>query len=144
MALKITLKPKEKIIISGAVITNGGSTARLLLENNVPVLRASDIMKESETRTPARRIYFAIQSMYIDPAKITAYHDIYWKLVQDFIKAVPSSLSLIDRINEQIISDRHYQALKLARKLIEYEEKIKSQANAPSDPEIETSGVTVS
>jgi flagellar protein FlbT len=40
MALKITLKPNEKMIVSGAVVTNGNTkNTDLIIENNVPVLR---------------------------------------------------------------------------------------------------------
>ena len=37
MALKISLKPNESLIIGGAVITNGNSKSDLIVENNVPV-----------------------------------------------------------------------------------------------------------
>jgi len=40
MALKITLKPNEKMIVGGAVITNANiRNTDLIIENNVPILR---------------------------------------------------------------------------------------------------------
>ena len=53
MALKIALKPNEKIIIAGAVIINGSSGTHLLVENNVPLLREKDIL---EKKTPIHRL----------------------------------------------------------------------------------------
>ena len=43
MALKITLKPNEKIIISGVVVTNGPVKAELLIENKTAILRQKNI-----------------------------------------------------------------------------------------------------
>ena len=124
MALKITLKPHEKMIIDGAVITNGDHRCELFIENNVPLLRQKDILSEKEANSPARRIYFAIQLMYIDLANLELHHKAYWRLVQEFIQAVPSALSVIDAINDHILKGQYYHALKGARNLIEYEKEI--------------------
>ena len=124
MPLKITLKPNEKVIIAGAVLKNGNTATRFLVENNVPILREKDIMREGEADTPARRIYFLIQLMYVDQTNLIAYHGAYWKVVRDFLAASPSSLKLIDEISQNILGDKYYPALRLARKLIEHESRI--------------------
>ena len=67
MALKVKLKPNERIIVAGASITNGGSAATLIIGNRVPVLRERDILKQEEADSPAKRIYFVVQVMYVDP-----------------------------------------------------------------------------
>jgi len=123
MALKITLKPNERIIIDGAVITNGRVSAQLIVENNVPILRQKDILTEATADTPCRRIYLVIQLMYVDEENLSAYHKTYWSLVKDLIKAAPSTLPYIDRISDLILNSRYYQALKVTRKLIAYEEE---------------------
>jgi len=123
MALKITLKPGEKLIVGGAVITNGETNTKLMIENSVPILREKDIMAEEQARTPCRRIYFVIQLMYIDVANLANHHNTYWTLVKEVIEAAPSTLPIIDRMNDLILSSKFYQALKLAKKLIEYEEE---------------------
>ena len=124
MSLKITLKPHERMILGGAVITNGNSRSELIVENNVPILRHKDIMSEKEANSPCRRIYFVIQLMYVDEENLVTHHNTYWKLVQGLVKAAPSTLGLIDQISMHILASRYYQALKLARKLIEYEKEI--------------------
>ena len=124
MALKITLKPHERMVIGGAVVTNGNTKCNLLVENKVPILREKDIMNEKDADSPCRRIYFAIQLMYIDEENLITHHNTYWKLVQDVVKAAPSTLGLIDQISEHILSSRYYQALKLTRKLIAYEQEV--------------------
>ena len=124
MPLKITLKPHERMIVGGAVITNGNTRCDLLIENKVSILRQKDIMSEKDADSPCRRIYFAIQLMYIDEENLIEHHNTYWKLVQDIVKAAPSMLALIDQISEHILNNKYYQALKLARKLIDYEQEI--------------------
>jgi len=128
MALRITLNPYEKIIIAGAVIINGNAATHFIVDNKVPILREKDILKEEDAQTPASRIYFAIQLMYMDPVNLTSYHKLYWELVGDFVSAAPTTLKLIDGISEQILGSRYYQALKLARKLIEREQALISSA----------------
>ena len=124
MPLKITLRPHERMIISGAVINNGDKKVSLFIENNVPVLRQKDIMREDDVDSPARLIYFTIQLMYIDQENLVTHHNAYWKLIQDFVRAVPTALGLIDQISEKILGTKYYQALKLTRKLIDYEKEV--------------------
>jgi flagellar protein FlbT len=124
MALKITLKPHEKMIIGGAVVANGNYKCDLFIENKVPILRQKDIMNEKEANSPTRRIYFAIQLMYIDEQNLAQHHKNYWKLVQDFILAAPTVLPVVDQISNKILGGQYYQALKLARNLIDYEKEV--------------------
>lgn len=131
MALKIALKPNEKIIIAGAVITNGGSGTTLLVENNVPILREKDILTEANANSPAHRIYFVVQLMYLDEINIAQYHQTYWILVRDFLKALPSSIGMIRSISTHILGGQYYKALKLIKKLIQYEKTLLSANDRP-------------
>ena len=126
MALKVSLKPHEKIIIAGAVITNGNLSTDLIIENKVPILRGKDILKKAEANSPANKIYFVIQLMYMDTDNLAEHHKLYWELVRNFIKAAPSTLGLITRISEHILGAHYYKALKYARKLIKYEHMLLS------------------
>lgn len=117
MALKITLKPDERMIIGGAVVTNKNSFGcNLLVENNVPILRQKDILSEDQADSPCRKIYFVIQLMYIDDENLQTYHNTYWDLIRDVVQASPRMTGLIDAISEHILSQRYYQALKDAKK----------------------------
>jgi flagellar protein FlbT len=124
MGLKITLKPGERMIIGGAVITNGGQKNNFIVENKVPILREKDILSAEGTNSPARRIYFSIQLMYIDGSNLKNYHKQYWELVKEFLEAAPSSLSLIDQISKNVLEANYYKALKNCKKLIAYEEEV--------------------
>jgi flagellar protein FlbT len=128
MALKITLKPQEKMILGGAVISNGNSAGcQLIIENKVPILREKDILSENDANTPSQQLYFIIQLMYIDEENLAIHQKNYWGLVNEIVKAAPSTVDLIDQINEEIVSGRFYQALKLTQELIEYEQEATSR-----------------
>jgi flagellar protein FlbT len=123
MALKISLKPKEKMIIGGAIIQNGEKNSVLYIENSVPILREKDIMREEDADTFCSRIYFVIQLMYIDGKHLVEYHNTYWKLVGELVSAVPRTAGIVDEISQRILDNDHYQALKLSKKLIEFEKE---------------------
>lgn len=122
--MKLRLKPDEKVLIGKAVIKNGPRTSEFVVENNIPILRQKDIMTEQEADSPSRRVYFVIQLMYIDSEKLVEYHGKYWELVNDILAAAPSTKPYIEKISEQILACDYYQALKLTRKLMNYEEEL--------------------
>lgn len=124
MALKISLKPHEKFILGGAVIANGDAKSTFVLENDVPILREKDILTLQSADTPCKKIYFAIQLMYIDGKNLPEHHKIYWELVKDVAQAAPSTRALLQEISNDILNDRLYQALKQTKKLIEYEREV--------------------
>ncbi|MNT79041.1 flagellar biosynthesis repressor FlbT [compost metagenome] len=86
-------------------------------------------MTSETANTPARRIYLAVQLMYIDgdtDKAQSAYND----LSRDFVAAVPSSLPIVDQINNEILTGSLYKALKAAQRLIEYEQDLLNHASA--------------
>ena len=64
VALKIELKPNERVILGDCVVTNADQRTRLVIEGAVPILREKDIMTLSRADSPAKRIYLAVQLMY--------------------------------------------------------------------------------
>ena len=124
MALKITLKPGERMMIGRTVVTNGSATScDLVIENKTPILRQKDILTEEKANSPCRKVYYAVQLMYIDEGNLAAYHKLYWDLVGAIVRAAPSTVALIDSINEHILNRRYYQALKQTKRLIDYEQE---------------------
>ena len=123
MALKITVKPYERLIIGGAVIENGSAKSELLIENKVPILRGKDIMTLREVDSPCKRIYFAIQLMYVDQDNLAEHHKTFWELVRDVSEAAPSRRLVLQEISNNVLNGRYYKALKLSRSLITYEQE---------------------
>ncbi len=129
MSLKITLKSNERLIVGGAVVRNGGKGTVLFIENTVPILREKDILGEKDITTPCKRVYFTIQLMYIDEPNVPTYVKTYAELAAEILKAAPSTQPLIEQLNERIEAGSYYQALKIAKNLIEYEEELLKNAN---------------
>jgi len=127
MALKVELKPGEKILVGDAVLTNGDQRARFLIDGNAPILREKDIMTKARADSPAKRIYLAVQLMYTSRTP-RDHHEIYFALVRDIMKAAPSTASFIENINNHILTGETYKALKEARKLITYEQDLLDHA----------------
>lgn len=123
MTLKVELKPGERIIIGESMITNDDQRTRLYIEGNAPILREKDILTIDSANTPAKRIYLAVQLMYLS-REINKFEDNYFSLVQDIMQAAPSTIPFVTRISNHILADQLYKALKEARALIEHEKKI--------------------
>ena len=132
MALKVELKPGERILIGDVVVTNSDQRTRLMIEGEAPILREKDIMTAERADTPAKRIYLAVQLMYVS-RNSSQHHDIYFKLVKDIVQAAPSTWPYVESINNHILTGEMYKALKDAKKLIAYEGELLAHATrAPS------------
>lgn len=124
MALSLTLKPKEKIFIGGAVVQNGSTKAELTILNDVPILRQKEIIHEGEAKTPCRRIYLAVQQIYLDEGNRLTYFKLLTELLQDVLSAAPSTANLVREISSSVSEGRYYAALKLTKQLINYEAEL--------------------
>ena len=123
MALKIELKPFERIIIGESLITNSDTKARFLIDGDAPILREKDILTAETATTPVKRIYLCVQMMYLEN-DIPKYQELYFEFVKDVLAAVPSFRKPIETISNHILSGAFYKALKDTRKLISREEEL--------------------
>ncbi|MFA6267538.1 MAG: flagellar biosynthesis repressor FlbT [Pseudolabrys sp.] len=129
MALKVELKPGERILIGECVITNSDRRATFLIDGKMPILREKDIITSEQANTPAKRIYLAILLMYTarDPGD---HHGTYFALVRDIVQAAPSTWPQIEIINNHILTGDLYKALKQAKLLIQYEQELMNDASS--------------
>lgn len=130
MALKVELKPGERIIIGDCVITNDNQRTKLFIEGDAPILREKDILKPRTATTAARRIYLAIQMMYLAKS-----HEKFWVEYQilktEFLSAAPSAVPIIEEIEKEMLTGNLYKSMKAAKSLIEFEEGL--LAHVPGD-----------
>jgi len=129
MPLKVELKPGERIILGDCVVTNQSQRTRLSIEGAVPILREKDIMTPSRANSVAKRIYLAVQYLYLAKEPQENYA-LYLRLAHQMLKTGPGAKPYIDRINNRILTGDLYKALKEARKLIEYEEERRNMNHA--------------
>ncbi len=128
MALKVELKPHERIIIGNCVVTNTDQRARFLIDgDHIPILREKDILTPETADTPAKLIYLAVQLMYLSPDP-QLNHGTYFSLLRDIVTVAPSAWSLIENININLLNGELYHALKEAKKLVAYEKELLDEA----------------
>lgn len=125
MALKLTLKPRERFVINGAVVVNGERRSHLLIQNNVSILREKDVMQEVDANTPVRRIYFAVQMLYLDEANRDAYFEVFEKRLDEFLGAIRDreARARCASILSDVQNGNFYRALSTCKKLFSFEEE---------------------
>jgi flagellar protein FlbT len=128
MALKVELKPGEKMILGECVITNDDQRTRLYIQGNVPILREKDILTPETADTPAKKVYLAVQMMYLDRDP-QIHHETYFNLTKELMAAAPSMLPLVEKVNNKILTGSLYKALKEAKALIAYEGELIGNAS---------------
>ncbi|WDR05412.1 flagellar biosynthesis repressor FlbT [Devosia rhodophyticola] len=134
MALKVELKPGEKLLVGNCIITNADQRTRLFIEGQAPILREKDILTSTTADTPAKRVYLAVQLMYIDNDS-KKLREQYFELINEIVRAAPSSLAIVDAVNNDILTGDLYKALKSAKKLIQFEQDlIENAARGTSVP----------
>ena len=131
MPLLIKLAPGEKIVINGVVVENGGDHTTLRILNQAHVLRAKDILTFDEANSPAKRIYYALQCLYLFPETQEQSLEAARGFIEDFVKAAPSSAPLVREIADHLKRNDSYQMLKVAKKLVEYERRILDNVASP-------------
>jgi len=68
MGLRLRLRPRERIIINGCVITNGDRRNTITVSSFGQVLRSKDIIQPEDAATPVEKLYLGIQMMLINNA----------------------------------------------------------------------------
>lgn len=135
--LVLELRQGEVMIVNGAPIRFRTKT-RLELTAKARFLFGKQIMPPDEVNSPARRIYFALQSAYIGaederPGGLQSARN----LIDAFKAATTSSLArdILDRALTAAESDDCYHALKLARRIIRHEDVVLGRTVTRTDDE---------
>jgi len=129
MPLQLTLKPRERVILGGAVVRNGDHRTHLIIENKIPVLREADILSPDRVHTACERLYLTLQLMYVDSANTVQYRKTFRVLADDILDAAPSCGPHLLEIVDHVEAGRLYQALKRTRVLIDHEKELTDRAS---------------
>ena len=124
--LVLELRPGDMMIVNGAPI-RFRNRARIELTARARFLFGKQLMTPDMANTPARRIYFALQTAYIgDHDERRAGLDLARELIDEFSEATTSDMvrDLLDRALKAAEVDHCYQALKLARRVMRHEEVV--------------------
>ena len=131
--LVLELRQGETMIVNGAPI-RFRTKSRIELTAHARFLFGKQIMAPSEASTPARRIYFALQTAYIgsdderESGLASARH-----YIAEFQAATTSQLacSILDRALAAAETDQGYQALRLARRIVRHEDAVLGGSSSP-------------
>jgi flagellar protein FlbT len=129
MALVIHLKAGAQVIVNGAVLENvSGRTVSLAVQNDAAILRGNDILPPDAARTPASRIYYALQCAYLFPERRHEHMAACSDLLCSYLDAAPSAGPIGAEVLDAIKAGDLYDALKRASALIVHEGKVLSHA----------------
>ncbi|MBS7792627.1 flagellar biosynthesis repressor FlbT [Roseococcus sp. SDR] len=124
--LVLELRQGDLMVVNGAPIRFRNRT-RIELAAKARFLFGKQIMAPEGANTPARRIYFALQTAYIgteeerEPGLLAAR-----TLIEEFKEATTSVLvrEMLARALEAAEEDDCYLALKIARRVMRHEEEV--------------------
>lgn len=124
--LVLDLKADDLMILNGAPLRVRNKT-RLELNAHARFLFGKQIMAPGGDNTPARRIYFAMQTAYIGneserPPALAAAR----AFCEDFARYTTSRLAveILGDAMQALEQDRCYEALKLVRRIIRHEDAV--------------------
>lgn len=136
MPLKIELKPHESIIVGGAIITNENSRSRFYIDGDVPILREKFILRERDASTPAKRVYYVVQQLYLTNGN-KEFQQLFIEYTRDLQTAAPSLRPSLTPVIEAVLINDYYEAIKNARKLVEMETDLFGEALNPAEQSTE-------
>ncbi|MGY2050464.1 flagellar biosynthesis repressor FlbT [Methylobacterium sp. JK268] len=131
MPLRITLKPHERLIINGAAIRNGDRATDLLIETQARFLRESEIIREKEADTPAKRLCVTLQVIYLED-KPPAVEDLLVRQSTEILQMMPTAVPFLLAIQDEIAAKRYHHALKWGRELVAHERGLLQAAEQPA------------
>jgi len=130
--LVLTLGPRERVLINGAVIENGERRSRLaVMTPNAHILRLRDAIHPQEVNTPVRRVCYIAQLVLsgdADPAQ--ARRQLLRGIEQlSQVLVDPDSRSQLTPATAAVLEDQHYAALKALRSLLPREDRLLAAAD---------------
>ncbi len=138
--LVLELRQGDMMVVNGAAI-RFRTRSRIELTAHARFLFGRQIMAPNEAGTPARRIYFALQTAYIgDEQERRAGLADAEILIEQFKAATTSAaaVAILDSALACAKADKCYHALRLARRVVRHEDAVlgrDTQALAPASSE---------
>lgn len=135
MALNISLKPRERLVVNGAVIRNRSSRHPVTIEflNRVNFMREREILMPEQAITPLLRVIYWLQITYIDPDQRSVAEQRFLDLARDLHDAValPELRSALDTATDYMHQGRFGAALKVLRDALPLEQAL-LEMNGPA------------
>lgn len=126
MPLRISLKARERLVINGAIIRNGGRMADLLIETDCKFIRESEIIRESEADTPAKKLCVTLQVIHLadNPTEAKA---LLLEQSAETLQIMPSAAPYLLEIQDWLARGHTYPALRSGRHLMYHERDLMAE-----------------
>ena len=132
MALRLTLKPNERIIVNGTLIRNGNRSGEIIVETHCRMLRESEIIHEEEVDTPCKQLWMTMQVLHLaeDPTEAQI---LLFSQATDLIKMMPSAAPYIVAMSQAIEEQHTHKAIKEVKRLVQHERELMYQKHEHSN-----------
>lgn len=130
--MHLTLRAGERVYINGAVLCVDRKVSLELL-NDATFLLEGHVLQAENATTPLRQLYFAAQTMLIEPAQAGSARELYRSLDAG-LRAATASNTIRDGLEASralIEGGRYFEALKLIRGLYPVEEGLLAEPVRP-------------
>jgi flagellar protein FlbT len=117
MPLRFDLGPREKLFIGKSVLTNDGDRTSFVLEGEIPVLRARDVLSPQSAVTSLEKLYCCVQQMYLEE-DLKKHGGSYLALTVQARSENPTLHADLQTADALIKSGQIYKAIKTLKKLI--------------------------
>jgi flagellar protein FlbT len=135
VSLVLELRAGEVMIVNGAPL-RFRTRSRIELTARARFMFGTQIMSPDQANSPARRIYFALQTAYIgEETEREAGLESARHFIEEFQQATTSEVArqLLTRALMAAESDDLHEALKLARRVVQHEDAV--IGNPPAEPQ---------
>lgn len=132
MALRLTLKPNERIVVNGTLIRNGGRAGEIIIETHCRMLRESEIIREEEVDTPCKQIWMTTQVLHLadDPSEA---HKLLFTQATELMKVMPSAAPYIAAMSSAIEEGHTHKAIKEVKRLVQHEREMMDRKHEQSN-----------
>ena len=120
MALRFNLGPFDELHIGKCVIKNSHERAFFVVNGEVPILRAKDVLSPALAESSLEKLYCCVQRMYLEETH-EELQGSYLALAAGSLKEDPSLYAELHAADQLISNRNHYQALKGLKRLIREE-----------------------
>ncbi len=125
--LVLSLKPNEKFLVNGAMLVNGPKRGQICVEDNdVYVLRLSDVIHPEEVTTPVKRVYYALQLILSCDMSADEAVDVVLDGLKGLVRVFEQTpyLKHAEKAANAVLQDRFYSALCSLKTLLDVEKDL--------------------
>lgn len=132
--LVLTLAPKERVLVNGAVIENGDRRSRVSIRTpGTRILRLRDAIHPEDANTPVRRACYAVQLVLSGDSDPNDSHLPLLRRIEELSQVFNDrdSRASLAEATEALIANHHYGCLRALRCLLPRERRLMAAMPRP-------------